>query len=113
MEEQSGREFASTDPPKGAQDAALQKPGLSPEVPLNPRRRLQHLQRPTPPYIGPNAPKLPRCGDAYVARGSCGFLKLMRRRPLAFFVRRRDSAIICASLTAFRRRCGGSMKARR
>src|SRR5208282_3830266 len=45
MEEQSGREFASANPTAGAQDATLQERGLSPEVPLNPRRRLQHFQR--------------------------------------------------------------------
>src|SRR5271157_4366805 len=45
MEEQSGREFTSADPTAGAQDATLQERGLSPEVPLNPRRRLQHFQR--------------------------------------------------------------------
>ena len=51
MEEQSGREFASADPTAGAQDATLQDRGLSPEVPLNPRRRLQHFQRPTPSHV--------------------------------------------------------------
>src|SRR5476651_2083315 len=89
MEKQSGREFASTDPPKGAQDAALQKPRLSPEIPINACSRIQHLQRPTPPHIGPNASHLPCCGDEHVARRSRGCLKLTRRRPLAFFVRQR------------------------
>jgi cytochrome b561 len=51
MEEQSGREFASADPTAGAQDATLQERGLSSEVSLNPRRRLQHLQRPTPSHV--------------------------------------------------------------
>src|SRR5450432_900864 len=92
MEKQSGREFASTDPPKGAQDAALQKPRLSSEVPLNPCRRLQHIQRPASPHIGPNASHLPRCRNEHVARRSRGCLKLTRRRPLAFFVRQRDNA---------------------
>jgi hypothetical protein len=47
MEEQQGREFALADPTAGAQDATLQELGVSPEVPLNQRRRLQHFQRPT------------------------------------------------------------------
>jgi putative transposase len=60
---------------KGAQDAALQEPRLRPEIPLNPRRRLQHLQRPAPSRLCPNAPHLPRRGDEYVARGGRGCLK--------------------------------------
>src|SRR5208337_443045 len=65
MEEQSGREFASADPTAGAQDATLQERGLSPEVPLNPRRRLQHIQRPTPSRGGLKvaAVKAPGFGD--------------------------------------------------
>jgi hypothetical protein len=76
MEEQSRREFASANPTKGTQDATFQKPWLSPEIPLNPRCRLQYLQRPTPPHISPNAPKLTRHGNEHLARGSHGYLKL-------------------------------------
>src|SRR5450755_3491621 len=92
MEEQSGREFASADPTKGAQDAAFQEPRLSPEVPLNSRCRLQRLQRPTPSHISPNAPKLPRRGDEHVARGGRGRLNRCERGPFALFVRQRDDA---------------------
>jgi hypothetical protein len=67
MEEQSGREFASADPTAGAQDAALQERGLSPEVSLNPRRRLQHFQRPTPSHVSSITPRAPRRGDDHVA----------------------------------------------
>jgi putative transposase len=48
-------------------DATLQKRGLSPEVPLNPRRRLQHFQRPTPSHVSPNTPPAARRGDDHVA----------------------------------------------
>jgi hypothetical protein len=51
MEEQSDRKFASADPTTGAQDATFQERLLGAEIPLNPRRRLQHLQRPTPSHI--------------------------------------------------------------
>ena len=60
----------------GAQDATVQEPGCSPEIPLNPRRRLQHLQRPAPSRLCPNASHLPRRGDEHVARGGRGCLKL-------------------------------------
>src|SRR5476649_1176414 len=75
MEEQSRREFAPADPTKGAQDATLQEPKLGPEVSLNPCRRLQHFQRPTPPRLCPNASHPPRRGDEHVARRRRGHLK--------------------------------------
>ncbi len=50
-------EFASADPTAGAQDATLQERGLSPQVPLNPRRRLQHFQRPTPSHVSQITPR--------------------------------------------------------
>ena len=75
MEEQSGREFASADPPARAQDATLQERGLIPEVSLNPRRRLQHFQRPTPSRLSSISPRAPRRGDDHVARGRRGGLK--------------------------------------
>src|SRR5437660_7357951 len=83
MEEQSGREFASADPTAGAQDATLQERRLSPEVPLNPRRRVQHFQRPTPSHISSISPRATRRGDDHVARGRRGGLKIRKRRSLA------------------------------
>jgi len=79
--EQSCREFASAHPTTGAQDATLQEPRLGPEISLHSRSRLQHFQRPTPPHISPNAPKLPRRGDEHVARGRCGRLKTHEPQP--------------------------------
>ena len=79
--EQSGREFASTDPTAGAQDATLQERGLSPEVPLHPRRRLQHFQRPTPSHVSSNTPRPTRRGDDHVARGRRGGLKFSGGQP--------------------------------
>src|SRR5271157_36782 len=67
MEEQSSREFASADAAAGAQDAAVQEPGFSPEISFHTRRRLQYLQRPTPSHLRPNAPHASRCGDDHVA----------------------------------------------
>src|SRR5271157_5090481 len=67
MEEQQSREFASADAAARAQDAAVQEPGFSPEISFHTRRRLQHLQRPTPSHLGPNAPRTSRCRDDHVA----------------------------------------------
>jgi len=65
--EQSSREFASADAAAGAQDAAVQERGFSPEIPVNACRRLQHLQRPTSSHYSPNAPRASRCGDGHMA----------------------------------------------
>jgi hypothetical protein len=51
--EQSGREFASADPTTRAEDRALQELGLSAKISLRSRCRLQHFQRPTPPWTCP------------------------------------------------------------
>jgi hypothetical protein len=60
-------------PAGGAQDAALQERRVRAEVSFNPRRRLQHIQRPAPPHLSPDASHALRCGDEHVARGSrCG-----------------------------------------
>jgi hypothetical protein len=75
MEEQSGQKFASADPTAGAQDATFQDSGFSPEIPFNPRHRLQHFQRPTPSHISSIAPRATRRGDDHVARGRRGRLK--------------------------------------
>ena len=78
MEEQSGREFASSNSTVGAQDATLQERGLSPEVSLNPRRRLQHFQRPTPSHVSSISPRATRRGNDHVARGPRGGLKIRK-----------------------------------
>src|SRR5208282_1877711 len=73
MEEQQSREFASADTETGAQDAAVQEPGFSPEISFHTRRRLQYFQRPAPSHLGSNAPDATRRGDEHVARGRrCG-----------------------------------------
>ena len=47
--------------------------GFGAEISLHTRRRLQHLQRPTPSHLGPNAPHASRRGDGHVAhRGRSG-----------------------------------------
>ena len=53
-------EFASADAAAGAQDAAVQEPGLSPEISFHTRRHLQYLQRPTPSHLSPNTPRASR-----------------------------------------------------
>src|SRR5271165_6490066 len=97
MEEQSGREFASADPTAGAQDATLQERGLSPEVPLNARRLLQHFQRPTPSHVSSISSRATRRRDDNLARGRYGGLKMRRRRPLAVFAWQRDNANLRAA----------------
>jgi transposase-like protein len=76
-EEQSGREFASTNSTTGAQDATFQERRFSPKILFNSCRRLQHLQRPTPSDFGPNAPPVSRCCHEHVAgRGRSGLIIL-------------------------------------
>ena len=75
-----------------AQDATLQERGHSPEVPLNPRRRLQHFQRPTPSHVSSNTPRATRRGNDHMARGRRGGLRNRKRRPLVAFARQCDSA---------------------
>src|SRR5450755_3523 len=91
MEEQPRRELASANPTAGAENATLQKPWISPEIPLNPCRRLQHLQPPTPSHIGPNAPSAPRRRDEHLARGARSSLNIRRRRLGTLIARRRDN----------------------
>ena len=67
MEEQQSREFASADATAGAQDAAVQERRFSAEIPVNARRRLQPLQRPTSSHFSPNAPRASGCGDGHMA----------------------------------------------
>src|SRR5450759_2255875 len=70
MAQQPSRELASANPTEGARDARFQEPGISPAISLNPRSRLQHLQRPTSSDISIDAPCLPCFSDELVARGS-------------------------------------------
>src|SRR5512139_688840 len=77
----TGLKIASANPTTGAQNAGLQEPRIGPEISFNPCRRLQHLQRPTPSDIRPNAPGLSRRGNGHVADGGRDDLRL--RRPQA------------------------------
>src|SRR5271168_691290 len=92
MEEQSGREFASTDPMAGAQDATFQERSLCAEIPLNACRRVQHFQRPTPSHVSSITPRATHCGDEYVARGRRGRLKIRMARSPRLFTSQRDDA---------------------
>ena len=58
------------------------KSARSAEIPLNPRCRLQHLQRPAPSHISSIAPRTSRRGDDHVARGRRGRLKFRTAIPL-------------------------------
>jgi hypothetical protein len=60
----------------GAQDAALQERLLRAEIPLSPRRHVQHFQRPTPSHVSSITPCAPRRGDEHMARGRCGRMKI-------------------------------------
>jgi hypothetical protein len=80
------RKFASAEPTTGAQDAMFQERLLCAEIPLNPRRPLQHLQRPTPSHISSVAPRASRRGDDHVTRGRRGRLKFRAAVPLRVFV---------------------------
>src|SRR5271154_4498879 len=93
MAEQPRRELASADPTQGAQDATLQEPGLSSEVSLCTRGRLQHFQCATPSCLCPNTSKPSRRGYEHVARGGRGSLKLASLSPIAWSIRQRDRAI--------------------
>jgi hypothetical protein len=59
------------------------KRSLCAEISLNPRRRLQHLQRPTPSHISSIALRASRRGVDYVARGCCGRLKFAHESRFA------------------------------
>ena len=82
-QEQSGREFASTDSTTRAQDAAFQNARISPTILVCSRRRPKHVQRPTPSQIPPHAPHLPRRSVPDVAsrhRGPEAQLRLLGAR---------------------------------
>ena len=59
---------------------------LCAEIPVSPRRRLQHFQRPTPSHVSSITPRATRCGDEHVARGRRGRLKLRAPIPLRVVV---------------------------
>jgi DDE domain len=66
----------------------FKSPGVSPEISLHTRRHLQHLQRPTPPRLSPNAPCASRLRDDHLEdRGRSGLTILeaptLRARGLA------------------------------
>ena len=68
--ERSGREFGSTDTTTRAQDATLQIARFSPALPVDSRRRLQHLQHPAPSHVPRHAPRpqrrsIPEMGSGY------------------------------------------------
>jgi hypothetical protein len=50
--------------------------GFRPEIPVNARRRLQHLQLPTSYHFSPNAPRASRCGDGHMADRRRSSLKI-------------------------------------
>ena len=77
--EQSSGELASANPTTGTQDAGLQEPRISSEISLNPRRRLQHLQRPTSSDFSLYAPRLSRRSNGYLAGG--GRLRIYCPQP--------------------------------
>jgi transposase-like protein len=52
---------------------------LRAEIPLSPRRRVQHFQCPTPSHVSSITPRAPRRGDEHVARGRRG--EQARRGP--------------------------------
>jgi transposase-like protein len=52
--------------------------GSAQKVPLNPRRRLQHFQCPTPSHVSSISPRATRRGDDHVARGRRGGLKIRK-----------------------------------
>jgi hypothetical protein len=93
LEEQSRREFASTDEAAGTENAALQKRWLGSEIPLNTCRRLQHFQRPTSSHVSPNAPHASRGGDEHVAGSDRGRLRLPVTRRFTSSAWQRDDAI--------------------
>src|ERR1700674_4456480 len=106
MEEQSGREFASTNSTTGAYNATIQKPWLGPEIPLNSCRRFQYLQRPTPSDFSPYASRAPRRGDEHVARSCHRRLKLSATNFALSFRCRFDNVTTPAAPRRGNRRLG-------
>lgn len=82
MAKQQVGEFTSIGPAARTQNARIQEPGVSPKNSLNPRHDLQHIQRPTPPHLGNNAPSLPGLGDADITRSlRRGMISVTRNFP--------------------------------
>jgi transposase-like protein len=65
---------------RGGARCTFQERSLCAEIPLNPRRSLQHLQRPTPSHIGSIAPRATRRCNDHVARGRRGRLKFFAQQ---------------------------------
>jgi hypothetical protein len=80
MAQQPGGELPSTDPATREEDAGFQESGLSPEISLNSRSRIQYLQRPAPFDISKNTPRLSSGGDEHMARGSCRRLTIFQAK---------------------------------
>src|SRR5271169_5446023 len=97
MGEQQSREFASADAAAGAQDATLQEPGVSAEIPFHARRGLQYLQRPTPSRLSPHAPRASRCSDDNVADRSRSRLTFPQAPTLRASGAQRDKAPLLAT----------------
>jgi hypothetical protein len=111
MAKHSDGEFASADPTTGVQDAGLQERRISAKISLNPRRRLQHLQRSTPPDLGFHAPGVSRRGDEHLAGGGRG---CVRKYANGDFLSSRfnnvtepDDAIVGHGISLLRWRSGG------
>ena len=70
--QQPRRKLAPGHPTTRANAAKVQEPGLSPEVPRHPRRRLQHVQSPSPSCPPIHAPSGPGRGSPDVGgRDGC------------------------------------------
>ena len=88
LEEQPGREFPSAIATTRTTDEALQVPRFSTALSLNPRRRLQCVQRPTPSDLPPNPALISRSGHADVAPrdrrsvNRCGHAHLACKVPI-------------------------------
>ena len=67
LEEQPGREFPSAIATARTTDEALQVPRIGTALSLNPRRRLQCVQRSTPSDLAPNPALISRSGYADLA----------------------------------------------
>jgi DDE domain len=62
--------------PTRRRERKMQERLLRAEIPLSPRRHVQHFQRPTPSHVSSITPRAPRRGDGHMARGRCGRMKI-------------------------------------
>jgi putative transposase len=80
---------------RGSARCSASRARAPPEIPLSPRRRVQHFQRPTPSHVSSITPRAPRRGDDHVARGRRRRMKIRTPySPLALFAWQRDDAIV-------------------